>query len=125
MKISEMSNDRAADTLIRLSVPFGNICDDEKIVAMIDKYTKAKNDPFIRTVGRILPEIIAYAFKEHKTDLYEIVGALAGEKTEEVGKMNFMETVKIIKDSYDEVLHGFFTSSVSQISDTAEKQSAS
>ena len=124
MKISEMTNDQAAECLIRLSVPFGNICDDEKMIGMIDQYTKMKDVPFVRTIGRMIPEIVAYAFKEHKADLYEIVGALTDKKADEIGGMNFVETINIVKASYDEVLHSFFTSSATQIKDTVKKRSA-
>ena len=120
MKISEMTNDQAAEALIRLSVPFGNICDDEKMVEIITKYTEAKKEPFIRAIGRILPDAIAYALKQHRTDLYEIVGALTGKTVSQVSKMKLMETVQVFKESYDEVLHGFFASSVKQIKETAE-----
>lgn len=121
MKISEMTNDQATEALIRLSVPFGNICDDDKITEMIDKYNNSKDMPLIRTVGKLLPEFIAYAMKTHRDDLYEIVGALTDKKTEQVAKMNFFETIKVIRDSYDEVLKDFFTSSVGQMKKTEEE----
>lgn len=121
MKISEMTNDQAAEALIRLAVPFGNICDDEKLVEMIDRYTKTKDEPYIRVIGRMLPDAVAYALKEHKADLYEIIGALSNKKVAEVAKMNFIETIKVFRESYDEVLHGFFQSSVKQITEAAEK----
>lgn len=119
MKISEMTNDQAAEAMIRLAVPFGNICDDDKMLDLIEQYNKGKGEPFIRTLGRMLPELAGYALKEHKADLYEIVGALTFKKQEEVAKMNFLETVRTIRESYDEVLHSFFTSSVNQIKQTA------
>lgn len=121
MKISEMTNDQAAEALVRLSVPFGNLCDDEKINALIEKYNKSKDEPLIRTLGKLLPDFMAFAMKEHKADVYEIVGALSDKKYEEVAKMNFIETIRIVRDSYDEVLQGFFTSSVSQIKDTGKR----
>lgn len=121
MKISEMTNDQATNALIRLSVPFGNICDDPETVALIDKYVKAKDAPFIQTIGRILPEITALALKAHKDDLYEIVGTLMDKTVDDVAKMNFLETIKAVRDSYDEVLHGFFTSYARGIKRPGEK----
>ena len=120
MKISEMTNEQAADALIRLSVPFGNICDDEKMVEIITKYTEARKEPLIRAIGRIVPEAVSYALKEHREDLYEIIGALTGKTVVQVSKMKLVDTVQVFKDSYDEVLHGFFASSVKQIKETAE-----
>lgn len=114
MKISEMTNDQAADTMIRLAVPFGNICEDEEATKLIDEYRSMSKMPLIQTIGKMLPKFIAYMLKTHKADLYEIVGALTFKTADKVAKMNFAETVKVIKESYDEVLVSFFQSSVKQ-----------
>lgn len=120
MKISEMTNEQAAEALIRLSVPFGNICDDEEALKLIDQYNKMRKIPMIQMIGKILPQLTGYLLKTHKEDLYEIVGALTMQKASAIAKMNFFETIKIIKGSYDEVLRDFFTSSAQQVIDTAE-----
>lgn len=120
MKISDMTNDQAAEAMIRLSVPFGNICEDDEAMKMIDEYKGMNNQPVIKTIGKMLPQFVAYMFKTHKHDLYEIVGAVTMQKPEAVAKMKFMDTVKIMKESYDEVLQGFFTSSVKQMKETVE-----
>jgi hypothetical protein len=121
MKISEMTNDQAAEAMIRLAVPFGNICEDEEAVKLIEDYKGMGDKPVLYTIGKMLPQLTAYMFKKHKTDLYEIVGALTFTKVSAVAKMNFIETVNILRDSYDEVLKGFFTSSVKQMSNTAKE----
>ena len=110
MKISEMTNEQAAEAMIRLSVPFGNLCDDKKITEMIEQYKGLKDGPMIHAFGKMLPEIIMYAFKAHREDLYEIVGALTNQSIEEVAKMNFVKTVNVLKESYDDVIRDFFTS---------------
>ena len=120
MKISEMNNEQAAEAMIRLSVPFGNLCDDEKVVDMINRYKDMKDAPVIQTIGKVLPEIVMYAFKTHKADLYEIVGALTDQSVEKVAKMNFVKTINVLKESYDDVLKDFFTSSRQRITQTAE-----
>lgn len=122
MKISEMTNDQAADAMIRLAVPFGNICEDEEAVKLIDEYKGMGNMPVIQTIGKLLPKIMGYMLKSHKNDLYEIVGALTFQNADKVAKMNFVETIKIVRDSYDEVLASFFPSSVTQ---TKSKESES
>lgn len=123
MKISEMNNEQATEAMIRLSVPFGNLCNDEKIVDMIKRYQNMGNVPTIQTIGRVLPEITMFAFKEHKDDLYEIVGALTQQTKEKVAKMNFVKTINVLKESYDDVLKDFFTSSKKQMEQTAEESS--
>ena len=119
MKISEMTNEQAADALIRLSVPFGNICDDEEALKMLDEYKAMGEMPMIQTFGKLLPKFISYALKSHKDDLYEIIGALTFQTKEKVAKMNFVETIRVVRESYDEVLHSFFTSSVKPTNETA------
>ena len=114
MKISEMNNDQAAEAMIRLAVPFGNICEDEEALKLIDEYKGMSKMPLIQTIGKMLPKLAAYMLKSHKNDLYEIVGALSFTTAEKVAKMNFAQTVKLMKDSYDEVLISFFPSSVKQ-----------
>lgn len=114
MKISEMNNDQAAEAMIRLAVPFGNICEDEEALKLIDEYKSMGSMPLIQTIGKMLPKIAAYMLKTHKNDLYEIIGALTFNTVEKVAKMNFAQTVKLMKDSYDEVLLSFFPSSVKQ-----------
>ena len=34
MKISEMDNNQAADALVRIAEPVGNICDDEDFISI-------------------------------------------------------------------------------------------
>lgn len=125
MKISEMTNDQAAEALIRLTVPFSNICDDEDAMKMIDEYQAMNKQPLIKTIGKMLPQLAAYLFKSHKTDLYEIVGAVTFKKSAEVAKMNFLETIKVLRESYDEVMRSFFTSSVQQMKQPVGKRSVS
>ena len=112
MKLSMMTNDQAADALVRLSAPIGNICDDEEITVISQKYRDMKDVENIRALGRLLPEITAYALKKHKADFYEIIGVLVGKTKDEVAKMTFADTLKAVKESYDEVLRDFFISHV-------------
>lgn len=121
MKISEMTNDQAAEAMIRLAVPFGNICEDEEALNLIEQYNSMNDKAVLYTIGRMLPQITAYLFKTHKNDLYEIIGALTFTKASTVANMNFMETIKVLRESYDEVLKGFFTSSVIAMKESAEK----
>lgn len=108
MKVSEMNNDQASEVLIRVSTPFANILDDENARPLIDEMSKLGEKT---KLAHFLPKFVAFALKDHKDDLYEIVGALTFKPTSKVGKMNFIETVKELKDSLDEELLDFFKSS--------------
>ncbi len=112
MKISEMTNDQATEAIIRIATPISNICDNEEMLGLVDELQKMGEMSLFTAIGRLLPKLVTYALKEHKNDLYEIIGALQMKSAEEVGKMNFAETIKAVKDSYDDILAGFFTDSV-------------
>jgi len=125
MKLSEMSNDQAAEMMIRLADPVGAICDDEEAVKMIDEYKQRYKMPLFYAVGKMIPALVGYLLKKHKDELYEIISILSGEKKAAVGKMNFAETVKVLRDSYDDTLSVFFRSSGSALLSAVKKSSAS
>ena len=121
MKISEMTNEQAADALVKITVPLGNICEDEETVNLFKKWNDEKGIPVVQMIGKILPQAVAHLMKTHRDDLYEIIGALAFQTKEQVAKMNFFSTVNLVKDSYDEVLLSFFPSYVEQMKKSAGK----
>ena len=115
MKISEMNNEQAAEALTRLAVPLGNLCEDEQIDAMLKKYQGMKKMPGLQVVGKFLPDVATFALKNHREDMFEIIGALTMKTKAQAAKMNFVETLKILRESYDETLKDFFTSYAQQI----------
>ena len=112
MKISEMSNDQATDAMVRISAALGFICEDEEMLSVIDDLQKLGSTPILVAIPKVLPKFASLAFRKHRDDLYEIIGALCSKNRKDVGKMSFKETISLIKDSYDEILGDFFTSSV-------------
>ena len=82
------------------------------MLTIIDDLEKLGDMNLLTAVGKLLPKFTTLALKTHKNDLYEIIGALQMKPTEQVGGMNFTETLKAVKESYDDVLAGFFTDSV-------------
>ena len=112
MKISEMTNDQATDAMVRISAALGFICEDEEMLSIIDDLQNLGNTPIVTAIPKVLPKFSSLAFRKHKDSLYEIIGALCQTSRKEVGKMNFKETISLIKESYDDILRDFFTSSV-------------
>ena len=112
MKISDMTNDQATEAMVRISAAFGFICEDEEMLSVIDDLQNMGNTPLIKAVPRVLPKFCSLAFRKHKDSLYEIIGALCQKSKKDVGKMNFKETIALVKESYDDILRDFFTSSV-------------
>ena len=96
MKISEMSNDQAAEVLVRIAEPVSNICDDEELESLLKDFSEMNNLSMFRAVGRLLPKVVAYALEKHKKDFYEIIGALDGRATKDVAKMPFLQTLKLV-----------------------------
>lgn len=125
MKISEMTNDQATEAILRIAPPISNICEDEEMLGIIDDLQKFGDMDLFPAIGRVLPKIVTYALKSHKNDLYEIIGALQMIPAAQVGKMNFAETLKAVKESYDDILAGFFTDSVRSAGMKGRKSSAS
>ena len=119
-----MTNDQATEAIIRIATPISNICDDKGMLEIIDSLGKMGEMNLITAIGRILPKIATYALKDHKNDLYEIIGALQMKPTAQVGKMNFAETIKAVKESYDDILAGFFTDSVASAMRKGKESSA-
>jgi len=111
MKISEMTNDQASEVLLRIAGPISNILDDENSKPMLDEMQNADKSNPTKFLALILPRLVAFCLKDHKGDLYEIVGALSFKPAAKVGNMNFLATVKEIRESIDDQLIGFFTSS--------------
>lgn len=111
MKISEMTNDQATNAIIRIAQPIANIMDDPNAEAFFSELSQQKDKSLAKAISAILPKAVAFCMKDHKKDLYEIVGALTMIPVGKVGAMNFMQTVKEIKDSIDEDFLSFFKSS--------------
>lgn len=109
MKISEMNNDQASAAMIRLSGAFSVLCEDDEMMKLI---SELDGKTWIDAIKGIIPRFVSFALSKHKNELYEIVGALTCSPVAEVGKMNFLGTVKTIRESWDEVASSFFSSSV-------------
>ena len=111
MKISEMTNDQAAEALVLITPAVSNICDDTEATEILQKITDKPDTNILRVIGQQLPAIVAFLLKKHKVDLYEIIAGLTFSNPRDMGKMNFLETVKVVRESYDDVLASFFTQS--------------
>lgn len=108
MKISEMTNDQAADAMIKLAEPISRIVEDEKTTELLREMQQGDNEGGIAFFGRILPKVVPYCMKEHRDDVYAVVAALTLKPISAVGNMNFVETIKELKESIDEDFLGFF-----------------
>lgn len=120
MKISEMNNEQATEAMIRIATPFSNLCNDQEMIDTLDEIGSLdKGTSMITVVGKYLPKVIMCAFRTHKDDLYEIISAISLKPVSAVAKMKFTDTIQLLRDSYDDIMKNFFTSSAA-----ARKKSA-
>lgn len=108
MKISEMTNDQAADAMLKIAPAIENLLKDEATKPLLEKLAGAQGMDTTAIVATILPQAVAFCMKDHKDDLYAVVGALTMQPVGKVGKMNFVSTVKELKESLDEDFLSFF-----------------
>ena len=101
MKLSLMSNEQATNFLLRTSQPIANIMEDDDVNALFKQVSEAKGIPLSKLIASLLPKVVTVALKTHKDDVFEIVGAFAEKSVKEVGKMNFLTTLNILKESVD------------------------
>lgn len=110
MKISEMSFEQGAQVALRIAAPIANICDDEELANILMDFAKGRQIP-LRAYGTALPKIVTLCMENHKADTLEIIKALLGITQHELDQANFLDIITQLRDSFDEVLIGFFTRS--------------
>jgi len=111
MKISEMSFSQASAVMLRIAAPVANICDDDELSGILKDFLAMRVRPNIASYGNMIPRLLTYCLENHRADTYEIISALLDIPTGKIGDTPFMEIVNGLKDSYDEVIVGFFTRS--------------
>lgn len=114
MKLSLMSNEQATNFLIRTSQPIANIMEDEAVTDLFNQVKESKGMNVSKLIASLLPKVVAVALKSHKKDVFEIIGAFAEKTVKEVGEMNFLTTLNILKESVDKDFLDFFNLSGQQ-----------
>ena len=109
MKISEMNNDQAADAMIKLAGPISRLLEDEETRKLEEEaQSQREGESGIAFFGRILPKFVPFAMKDHREDLYAVIAALTLQPVSAIGKMNFVQTIRELRESIDEDFLGFF-----------------
>lgn len=110
MKISQMTTDQAADALIRIAEPAANIMHDEETLKVLEQMAKSKDTNGLSFFADNIVPISTVLLKTHRSDVYEVISALNGKNTEDIGKQKFTETIRDIRDCWDGELTDFFGS---------------
>lgn len=114
MKISEMTNDEALDALLMITPCVDNILGDEELLENLRQITALKG----KTMGEIyaigakrITSLLPILLKNHRADVYGIIGAVNGMAVSQVAKCKLVDTVEMVKEIVDdEVLADFFKS---------------
>ena len=119
MKLSELSTDRALDTLCELTPYLSNIASDATVVSAVGKVVE--NNKELNTYGYALllaermGEITPVLLKTHRPDVYGILSVLNEKSTEEIAAQSVKETLRQIREAFqDTEFLSFFKSSVRQ-----------
>ena len=106
----DMTADKAADVLARISESFGAMLNDSKIMKVMGEISKAGQKSDALGYAMVFTKLVPACLTGHKKELFEIVGALDDKTSDAVAKLQFRDVTKIIKDSFDEELKDFFGS---------------
>ena len=111
MRISQMTCDQAADALVRISYAASPILKDGTVRKAIGTVADHRGDKdLLATLGDIVDAVIPTLLKDHRDNTYEICGALLGVSRQEVAERNILQTIREVKDSFDQELSDFFHS---------------
>lgn len=116
-KLSVLTTDEAADVLCEITPYVSNIVSDGELLselknAISPKDVKTKAEWMALGVEKIA-KLVPIVLKKRKNDVYGILGVLSNKTVEEIGKQNFILTMKQIRDvGKDKDLLDFFKSCV-------------
>lgn len=111
MKISEMTTDKAADVLMRITDPVANIMHDADTMSLIEKMANGTDNP-IKFIADNIVSVSTVLLKNHREDMFEIIAAMSDKTADEVSKQKFPQTIKDIRGCWDGELADFFGSQV-------------
>ena len=110
MKVSQMTTDQATDVMVRIVEPVTNIMHDKDVSAFLAKIAEgAQATPFEFLAENVAP-LVTLACQKHRSDVYEVIAALSGKTSAEIGKQLFTQTISDAMDCVDRDLIDFFGS---------------
>lgn len=119
MKLSELSTDRALDTLCELTPYISNVVSDESVLSIVGKVIDFGEDMNLYGKGLMLVErigeIVPVLLKAHRDDLYNILSVMNERPASEIAGQKLMETMRQVRELLqDEEFLSFFKSSAQQ-----------
>ena len=114
MRLSEITTDRAADVLCEITTYVANIVTDEDLIGELKRAVVGKvstRAELIALATEKINKLVPIILKNRKADVFGILAVLNEKTVEEIGKQNFLTTMKQVKEIIkDRELLDFFKS---------------
>lgn len=114
MKLSELSTERAADVLCELTPYIANITGDKALLdELANKFdSKGKSAAELYTfAAHKYATLVPILLKEHREDVFGVLSVLNETELDKIAKQNIMETMKQVREVFqDKELLDFFKS---------------
>lgn len=114
MKLSELTTERAADVLCELTPYIANITGDKSLLdELSNKFdSKGKSAAELYTfAAHKYAALVPILLKEHREDVFGVLSVLNETEPEKIAKQNVMETMKQVREVFqDKELLDFFKS---------------
>lgn len=114
MKLSELSTERAADVLCELTPYIANVTGDKALLdELANKFDrKGKSAAELYTfAAHKYATLVPILLKEHREDVFGVLSVLNETEPEKIAKQNVMETMRQVRDLFqDKELLDFFKS---------------
>ena len=114
MKLSQLTTERAADVLCELTPYIANITGDKSLLGeLANKFdSKGKSAAELYTfAARKYAMLVPILLKEHREDVFGLLAVLNETEPEKIAKQSVMETIRQVRDLFqDKELLAFFKS---------------
>lgn len=110
MKLSQMTVEQAAQTIIKISDPMERMMSDINLENHFKEFSNLyrENVTVIRLTGYMLGRFLPALLKEHKEDVYLVVSAMTGKPIEEVREEKLTVFIRDCLDFVDKDFVDFF-----------------
>ncbi len=106
MKLSEMTTDKAAELIVEVSPLIDKLIDDE-LVSDLETVISFEG----KTIGEIyaigakkISTILSIVIKNHRAELFGIIGMISGKTIEEVAEMKMKDTINEVKTFFNDFM---------------------
>lgn len=114
MKLSELTTERAADVLCELTPYIANITGDKALLdELANKFdSKGKSAAELYTfAAHKYATLVPILLKDHREDVFGVLSVLNETELDKIAKQNIMETMKQVREVFqDKELLDFFKS---------------